>query len=84
MLICMRTTVIIEDQLLIQAKREAANRGLSLSDLINEALRRALAPCVVEARRFHMTTFGDPRAPVHHEPGDFAAALEADEHPRSR
>jgi hypothetical protein len=43
----MRTTVRLEDALLEQAKREAARRGTTLTALIEQGLRLALA----ESRR---------------------------------
>lgn len=39
-----RTTVTIEEGLLKQAKRAALERGISLSDLIGQSLRRGLLP----------------------------------------
>ena len=36
----MRTTVAIDDELLRQAKQEALDRGLTLSTVIEEALRQ--------------------------------------------
>lgn len=42
MLLCMRTTLDINDQLLTEAKRLAASRGLSLKAIVEEALRERL------------------------------------------
>jgi len=42
MIISMRTTVIIEDDVLRQAKHVAADRNVTVSDLVNDALREAL------------------------------------------
>ncbi len=39
----MRTTVTIDDQVFRDAKRQAADEGRTLSDLITEALRSRLA-----------------------------------------
>jgi len=36
---CMRTTLILDDQLFRRAKREAGDRGATLSELVNTALR---------------------------------------------
>ncbi|HEY3355066.1 MAG TPA: DUF2191 domain-containing protein [Polyangia bacterium] len=74
----MRTTVIIDDALLRRAKAHAAREGLSLSDLIDQALRDVLQARPSVAGEFHMPTYGRPGAGVRHEPADFAAAL-ADE-----
>lgn len=40
----MRTTLNLDDRLLRSAKKEAAERGVTLSSMIEEALRGALAP----------------------------------------
>lgn len=39
----MRTTLSISDELLLAAKRRARNRGLTLGELVNDALRRELS-----------------------------------------
>jgi predicted transcriptional regulator len=46
----MRTTIRLDDDLLVRAKRAAVERGTTLTALIEDALRRALAPDVPEAR----------------------------------
>ena len=43
MMSIMRTTVSINDELLIAAKRTSRARGVSLGDLIDEALQRELS-----------------------------------------
>lgn len=43
MLICMRTTIRIDDELLKEAKVAAASSGRTLTELIEDALREALA-----------------------------------------
>ena len=40
----MRTTIRLDDELLARAKRAAVERGTTLTALIEDALRRALAP----------------------------------------
>ena len=40
----MRTTIRLDDELLRQAKHAALERGTTLTALIEDALRRALAP----------------------------------------
>ncbi len=42
--ICMRTTVDIDDELLIQARQRAAEQGTTLTAVIENALAAALAP----------------------------------------
>jgi hypothetical protein len=46
----MRTTIRLDDDLLRQAKRVAAERGTTLTALIESALRRALAPAPAQTR----------------------------------
>jgi hypothetical protein len=78
----MRSTVIIEDELFKTAKRRAAERGTTLSNLVNQALRESLAKPKTTAPPFRMTTFGDPKAKIHREPRDYQAVSE-DEDRRS-
>lgn len=42
MLFCMRTTLNLEDQLMLDVKRKAAERGTTLTRFIEEALREHL------------------------------------------
>ena len=42
MLLCMRTTIEINDQLFRAAKRQAADRGISLREVVDAALRQHL------------------------------------------
>ena len=43
MLLCMRTTIQLDDQLLSEAKQHAAKTGRTLKALIEDALRETLA-----------------------------------------
>ena len=43
MLICMRTTIQLDDQLFAEAKQRAAQTGRTLKAVIEDALREALA-----------------------------------------
>lgn len=80
MLICMRTTLVLEDRLLREAKRQAASRGITLSELVGEALRAQIGRARDEPiGRFEMVTFSGGAGPAHHEPRDFANALDAEE-----
>ncbi|MGH4012983.1 MAG: hypothetical protein ACRDSL_03420 [Pseudonocardiaceae bacterium] len=55
----MRTTVNIEDSLLVRAKDAAARSRRSLGDVVNDALRLLLAERAPEARgRVRLPTFG--------------------------
>jgi plasmid stability protein len=44
MLVCMRTTLQLNDELVADAKIAAARRGRTLSQFIEDALRQAMAP----------------------------------------
>ena len=44
MFICMRTTLNLDDALMRAAKQEAAARGVTLTRIIEEALRAELTP----------------------------------------
>lgn len=79
MLISVRTTLVLDDGLLRRAKRRAAERNLTVSDVVNEALRESLSRPVPTAPPFSMITYGPADHPVRHEPSDFADVLEADD-----
>lgn len=84
MLIKMRTTLVLDDALLRRAKRQAAERNLTVSDVVNEALRESFARPMPIAAPFSMITYGHAEHLVRHEPSDFAAVLEADDRDRLR
>lgn len=84
MITCMRTTVIIDDELLRQAKRSAAERDVTLSDIINDALRTRLARKIPDAAPFQLVTYGRSRDAARHEPADFAQALDQEDRDRLR
>lgn len=75
MYVCMRTTLILDDQLFRRAKREAGNSGTTLSDLVNTALRKyLLSPLRDEGRatpRFSMPVYGESTR-IHQTPRDLA------------
>lgn len=75
----MRTTLVIDDKLLRQAKRRAAERNLTVSDIVNNALRESLARPVGAARPFALITYGRHGGRAHHEPSDFDEALERED-----
>jgi len=66
MIICMRTTLQLDDALIADAKVAAARSGRTLSQVIEDALRQALAPRPPEGRREIRlpTSPGSPRAGV--------------------
>jgi putative antitoxin of VapBC-like toxin-antitoxin system len=61
----MRTTIRLDDELLRDAKRVAVERGTTLTAVIEDALRRALAPAEAGRREpFTMLTYrGDGLRP---------------------
>lgn len=72
---CMRTTLVLDDQVFRRAKREAVGAGVTLSDLVNTALRTYLlrgSGRPPEKGSFSMPVFGDP-IPVHQSPAELAA-----------
>ncbi len=84
MITYMRTTLVLDDGLLRQAKRRAAERNLTVSDVVNEALRDSFGRPVPSAPPFSMATYGRGGRRVRHEPSDFAAALEDEDRSRLR
>lgn len=53
----MRTTIAVDDNLLVAARARARERGLTLGQLVEEALRRELAPTTSVARRPDVPVF---------------------------
>lgn len=60
MLVCMRTTLQLDDELVVRAKISAARSGRTLSQVIEDALRQVLAARAAPGR---------PRASVPTSPG---------------
>ncbi|MBA3877704.1 MAG: hypothetical protein C0498_12410 [Anaerolinea sp.] len=75
---------MLDDTLLRQAKRRAAERNLTVSDVVNEALRDSFGRAVPAAPPFSMTTYGRPGRLVRHEPSDFAVEFEDEDRSRLR
>jgi hypothetical protein len=84
MLIRMRTTLVIDDDLLRQAKLRAAERKQTVSDVVNNALRECLGRPTPTAAPFSLITYGRSSKRVDHEPSDFDAALEQEDRDRLR
>jgi hypothetical protein len=80
----MRTTLIIDDDLLRQAKLRAAEWNQTVSDVVNSALRECLGRPVPAARPFSLITYGRSGKHVHHEPTDFDGVLEQEDRDRLR
>lgn len=57
MLLCMRTTIMINDDLFRKAKAAAATEGRTLTSLIEDALRDRLAPKEAPRKRIVLPTF---------------------------
>lgn len=57
MLWCMRTTVKIDDALLVEAKTRAARSGRTLNEVLEDALREAFARRGASARRLELPVF---------------------------
>lgn len=47
---CMKTTLNIDEPVMVEVKREAARRGITMSALVEEALRKELRTAAVPAR----------------------------------
>lgn len=60
----MRTTLMLNDELVAEAKRKAADRQVSLSTIVNEALRGALLdrPTTDGGEAFAMPTYRPTKA----------------------
>lgn len=76
MIICMRTTLVLDDQLMVQAKKRAADRRTTVSEIVNEALRDSFTRAEAPRRPFRLITYGDPNKPRHLTPADIKAILE--------
>ena len=76
-----RTTVVIDDEIMRQAKRRAAEEGISVSEVLNRALRDALSPPprTEPLPPFRMVTFGRGAGETDHQPEDFVRLLEEEE-----
>ncbi|MCK6555177.1 type II toxin-antitoxin system VapB family antitoxin [Candidatus Binatia bacterium] len=74
----MRTTMIIDDDLIVQAKKRAAETGVSLSEVVNRALRDSLSRrhSTESLPPFRMVTFGRGQPRVDHAPEALARVIE--------
>ena len=80
----MRTTLVLDDQLIRQAKRRAAERNTTLSAVVNDALRESLRERPPRARPFRLITFAGTGGRVGHEPEDLKKVLDDEDSDRSR
>ncbi len=78
----MRTTMVIDDDLFRKAKKRAAEMGVSVSDVVNRALREAFSERTpaVSLPPFRMVTFGRGQPRVDHPPAELAQAMEDEDH----
>lgn len=74
----MRTTIRLDDGLLVQAKKFAAERGKTLTAIIEDAVRQALAARKASNRRskVRLTTFGGRGLQRHVDLDDTASLLD--------
>jgi Bacterial antitoxin of type II TA system, VapB len=84
MIIRMRTTLIIDDDLLRRAKLQATERNQTVSDVVDNALREYLGRPVCAAPPFSLITYGRSSKRVRHEPFDLHATLEQEDRDRLR
>lgn len=77
----MRTTVVIDDELFRQARKRAAESGVSVSEIVNRALRETFSQKTESGRLppFRMVTFGRGQQRVDHSAADLWRAEEDDE-----
>lgn len=77
----MRTTLVINDELLAEAKKRAADRKSNVSAIVNEALRMALKTENerVRTRAFQMPTYRPGKAKITDTQPDEMNALMAAE-----
>ena len=74
----MRTTIRLDDQLLLEAKRSAAETGTTLTAIDEDSLRQTLSRRRPSSRRskFRFPTFKGRGLQPHGELDDTAAALD--------
>lgn len=78
MIIDVRTTLVIDDALLRRAKIHAARHGVTLSALVERALRDELRESSSSREAsppYRVPTFGARDRSQDHEPGELTAAL---------
>ncbi len=83
MLTRMRTTLVLDDEVLRQVRRRAAESGATLSEYVTRALRDALVAPEPQASPFEMITYGSRGRRARHEPKDFAHAVEDEDRARA-
>ena len=77
----MRTTITLDDRLLVQLKKRASESGTSVSRLIEQAVRVLMRPppAAKRADRFELVTFGAGGRFSRHNVDKTSALLEDDD-----
>ena len=76
----MRTTLVLDDDLLRQVRHRAVDEGLTLSALVNRLLRAALGEVEPPAQEpFHLPESGPTEPTLRLEPRDIWAMMENDD-----
>lgn len=78
MLIVMRTTLVLEQHLYREARKRAADRHSTLSEMVNEGLRLLLSQPVKPRKKVRLVVVGDPSKPVALTPARVRALLDTD------
>ena len=81
MLTHMRTTLLIEDHLMIQAKHQAAIEHTSVSKLMNRALEHYFAGPIQlreQSQPYRVTTHGAGKGVINLTPAEIAAMRDGD------
>jgi hypothetical protein len=74
----MRTTLVLDDEILKRARHRAIDLGVTLSELVNRSLERVLdeEEAQKELEPFQMVTFDGGADEVGHTPEDFKRIME--------
>lgn len=76
----MRTTITLDDRLFAQLKKRAAESGMSVSRLVEQAVRLLIrTPAAKRPERFELVTFGQGGRFSRHNIDKTSALLEADD-----
>ncbi len=71
----MRTTLVLDDALVREARRRAAERQSTLSDFVNDALRHLMSQRAGARRQIKLPTAGDARRKRRISPREIAEVL---------
>ncbi len=74
----MRTTLVIDPQLYREARKRAAERDTTLSELVNEGLKLLLGAPPRRKAKVRFVVVGDPKKPIDVTPERVRAALAGD------